>query len=104
MTNTNSSISKRDIIAEIVEDAYTKIYKMRMVGPGSLEATIPRAIVDREARKYKLPIEEFIKLFQVEYLFDDFGGAFMRFRKQLSEDEEILKAEKGIGKDEKQKA
>ena len=81
MTSTNSKLSKRDIIAEIVEDAYSKAYKMRLVGPGSLEATIPRAIVEREARKYRLSIEEFIKVFQVEYLFNDFGGAFIRFRK-----------------------
>jgi hypothetical protein len=50
MTIQNSSVSKRDIIAEIVEDAYTKSYKMKMVGLGSLEAIIPRAIVEREAR------------------------------------------------------
>lgn len=81
MIKQNSSISKRDIIAEIVEDAYTKSYKMRMVGPGSLEATIPRAIVEREARRYGLPIEEFIKLYKVQDLFNDFGGAFVRFRK-----------------------
>jgi len=81
MIKQNSSVSKRDIIAEIVENAYTKSYKMRMVGPGSLEATIPRAIVEREARRYRLPIEEFIKLYKVQYLFNDFGGAFVRFRK-----------------------
>lgn len=93
--SSNSSIStKRDIIAEIVEDAYVKSYKMRMVGAGSsLEATIPRAIVEREARRQKLSVEEFIKLFQVEYLFNDFGGAFLRFR-QPGEDEEALKAKR----------
>ncbi len=90
--NKQNSISKRDIIAEIVQDAYTKSYKMRMVGPGSLKATIPRAIVEREARKCKLSIGEFIKLYQVEYRFNDFDGAFIRFR-QPGEDEEVLKAE-----------
>jgi len=97
MIEQNSTVSKRDIIAEIVEDAYSKACKMRMVGPGSLEATIPRAIVEREARRYKLSIEELIKLYQVEYLFNDFGGAFIRFRRQPSEDEEVLKTRKGIG-------
>ena len=81
MTKQNSTISKRAIIAEIVEDAYSKAYKMRMVGPGSLEATIPRAIVEREARRCRLSIEEFIKVYQVEYFFNDFGGAFLRFKK-----------------------
>jgi len=87
-----------NIIAEIVKDAYAKSYRMRSVGPGSLEATIPRAIVEREARKWGLSIEEFIKVFQIEYLFDDFDGAFLRFKKQPSEDEEEFKAQKKIGK------
>lgn len=98
MVEQNSTISKRHIIAGIVEDAYSKAYKMRMVGPGSLEATIPRAIVEREARRCRLSIEEFIKVYQVEYLFNDFGGAFLRFKRQPGEDEEAPEAQKGIGK------
>ena len=74
-------MSKRDVVAEIIQDAYIKSYKVRMVGPGSLEATIPRAIVEREARRHNLSIEEFIKVYQLEYLFNDFGGAFVRFRR-----------------------
>jgi len=81
MSSKNSIQNKRHIIAEIVEDAYVRSYKMRAVGAGSsLEATIPRAIVEREARKHNLSVEEFIELYRVEYLFDDFGGAFLRFR------------------------
>lgn len=80
----------------MIKDAYIKSYRMRMVGPGSLEATIPRAIVEREARKYELPIEEFIKVYQVQYLYNDFGGAFLRFKKRV-EDEGALKAEEKIG-------
>jgi len=81
MSSNNSILNKRHIIAEIIEDAYVKSYKMRAVGAGSsLEATIPRAIVEREARKHNLSVEEFIELYRVEYLFDDFGGAFLRFR------------------------
>ena len=91
MVEQTSKLSKRDIIAEMVEDAYSKSYKVRIVGPGSLEATIPRAIVEREARRANLSIEEFIKCYQVEYLFNDFGGAFLRFKKQHSGDEEALK-------------
>ena len=97
MNSKNSILTKQDIIAEIVEDAYTKTYRMRLVGAGSsVEATIPRAIVEREARKFKLSVDEFIKLFQVEYLFNDFGGAFLRFKRQPGEDEETLKAQKEI--------
>lgn len=81
MVERSSITGKKDIIAELLADAYTKAYKMRLVGPGSLEATIPRAIVEREARRYSLSVEEFIQVYRVEYLFDDFGGAFLRFRK-----------------------
>lgn len=91
MVERNPIIS--NIIAEIVRDAYAKSYRMRSVGPGSLEATIPRTIVEREARKWGLSVEEFIKVFQIEYLFDDFGGAFLRFKKRPSEDEEEFKTQ-----------
>lgn len=98
MCSTNPTPTKRDIIAEIVRDAYIKSYKMRMVGAGSsLEATIPRTVVEREARRYELSVEKFIKLYQVEYLFDDFGGAFLRFKKQPTEDEEAPEAREKIG-------
>jgi len=90
MIQKTTDISKRDAVAEIVEDAYRKSYKMRLVGPGSLEATIPRAIVEREARRYGFSVEEFIKLYQIEYLFNDFGGAFMRFRK-MAEQSDVKK-------------
>lgn len=73
------SSNKRKIIADIIEDAYAKAYKMRMVGPGSLEATIPRAIVEREAKKHGLSLKSFVQFYKVEWLFNDFGGAFTRF-------------------------
>jgi len=98
MTSTNSNLSKRDIISEIIEDAYSKIYKVRMVGPGSLEATIPRAMVEREARKCKLSIQEFIEVYQVEYRFNDFDGAFLRFKKQPRKDEGEPEAQEKIGR------
>ena len=75
----DQSLSKQDIIASIVQDAYAKSYKMRVVGPGSLEATMPRVIAEREARKHGLSLEEFIELYKVEWLFNDFSGAFIRF-------------------------
>ncbi len=86
MIDKSSITNKREIIAELVDDVYTKAYKMRFVGPGSLEACIPWVIVEREARRCDLSVEKFIKLYQVEYLFDDFGGAFIRFRKAEKSD------------------
>ena len=89
--NKRSPLDKRHIIAEITEDAYIRSYKMRAVGAGSsLEATIPRAIVERDARRHKLSITEFIDLYRVEFLFNDFGGAFVRFTK-VAEDSNAKK-------------
>ena len=86
MSSNRSVHDKRSIVAAITEDAYVKAYKMRAVGAGSsLEATLPRAIVEREARKHRLSLKEFIVLYRVEYLFNDFGGAFIRFRKVAQE-------------------
>ena len=87
MVEERSSASKRDIIADIIEDAYSKTYKMRIVGEVSVEVTLPRAIVEREARKVGLTVVEFIEQYRVEYLFDDFGGAFLRFKEKASETE-----------------
>jgi len=88
MIEKGSGINKHDIIAELVKHAYTKTYKMRLVGPGSVEATIPGAIVEREAKRHGLSVEEFIKVYRVEYLFGDFSGAFIRFTRQPSGHEE----------------
>ena len=81
MAEEEITIDKRRVIADIVEDAYAKSYKMRFVGPGSVEATLPKPIVEREARRLGLTVEEFIEQYQVEYLYNDFGGAFIRFKK-----------------------
>lgn len=69
------------IISITPDDAYSKIFKMRAVGKDgqTVEATIPREIVMREARKRGLTLEQFLAQFRVEWLYDDFGGAFARF-------------------------
>jgi len=77
-------VNKPDIIAAIVKDAYVKSYKMRMVGPGSIEVTLPSVLVKQEASKAGLTIAEFIKQYQIEYLFGSWG-VFIRFIPWLDE-------------------
>jgi hypothetical protein len=70
-----------EIIAITPSDAYSKVFRMRTVGREgkTVEATIPREVVMREARKRGLSLQEFLDRFRVEWLYDDFGGAFARF-------------------------
>lgn len=70
-----------ELIATITDDAYTKIYRLRVTGRDgrTIETSIPKTVVEREARKTELSIEEFLESYRAEWLFDDFGGAFVRF-------------------------
>lgn len=70
-----------ELIATITDDAYKKSYKMRRVGRdrSTLEVSIPASVVEREASNASLPLEEFLEQYRAEWLFDNFGGAFVRF-------------------------
>lgn len=74
------------IIAEIVEDGYTKSYKMTMVGPHSIGTNIPSLIVEREARKVGLTVPAFVEQYRIQYLFGDWG-AFIKFTTLAGEKE-----------------
>lgn len=51
-------------------------YKLRKTGKQwlSWETTIPREVIEREALKAGIPISEFQKMFEAEWLFDNFTG------------------------------
>lgn len=54
---------------------------MRRVGSGrqSIEVTIPAEVVEREAQRQGLSILDFVQNFRAEWLYDNFGGAFIHF-------------------------
>jgi hypothetical protein len=62
----------------IVEDreALKRRYRLRRTGRRwlSWETTIPREVIEREARKLGIPLSEFEKHFEAEWLFDNFAG------------------------------
>jgi len=60
-------------------DAYTKTYKMRPVGDGGVEVTIPLLVIEREARKNGLTVTEFVKRFRAIAHFDSFDGVYYTF-------------------------
>lgn len=51
---------------------YKKEYKMRKVGDGGFEATIPIEVIRRAAAKAGMEPEEFVKTHKVAHLYNDF--------------------------------
>lgn len=63
------------------KDLYKKHYMLRRPFPGSnsVEVTIPYIVIEREATKNNLTVEEFIAQFECECLFDGIEGLLYRF-------------------------
>ena len=87
--NTMAMVKKSPIII-LEEDCYTKDFTIRIAGQdrGSIVTTIPREVVEREARRQGLSVVEFVKGFKAEWLFNNFGGSLLRFipRKEKSKE------------------
>jgi len=66
---------------EIPLDAFKKAYRMQTVGidGNTVRTSVPRAIVEREARKQGLTIDEFISKYKLVWLYDGFVGAYAVF-------------------------
>lgn len=64
-------------------NSYKKHYKMHKVGRwySSYEVSVPGEIVKRCASQADMAPEDFIKEHKVEWVFDNFDGAYMRFIK-----------------------
>jgi len=61
--------------------ALKRRYKLRRTGRQwlSWETTIPREVIEREARRLGIPLAEFDKYFEAEWLFDNFAGLHLVF-------------------------
>ena len=72
------------------EVVYRKDYKMRQVGVGGVEVTIPKLVIERAARKAGQTTGEFVKSHKVSHLFNDFADFDAAYRFiPLEETEEI---------------
>ena len=73
---------KKPPIIILEEDCYTKGFTLRIAGKGagSIVTTVPRDVVVREARRQGLEVEEFVKKYKAEWLFNNFGGSLLRFK------------------------
>ncbi|MHA1869048.1 MAG: hypothetical protein ACTSXD_13475 [Candidatus Heimdallarchaeaceae archaeon] len=67
-----------------LDDSYEKVYKIRKAVPGkSIEnyvITVPKLVLEREAKKYNLTLEEFIKNFRAKCHFNSFKGVYVEFK------------------------
>ena len=60
-------------------ESYRATFKMRIVGEGSVEVTLPKVVVVREARKHGLSLQEFVKQFRAVANFNGIDGILYQF-------------------------
>jgi hypothetical protein len=62
-------------------DTYQKRYKMRALGEDGLNTvvSIPRPVIEREAKKKGLSVEDFIKTHRAVAHYNSFDGVFYAF-------------------------
>jgi len=68
-----------------VKDSYKRRYKMRAVGENGLNivVSIPRVVIEREAERRDLTIEEFLEQFKAVAQYNSFEGVLYTFEGEL---------------------
>lgn len=66
---------------EAINGALRKTYKLRMAIPGAktIEVTFPYEVVEREARKRGLTVQEFLSQYITIAQYDNFDGVLYSF-------------------------
>ena len=55
-------------------------YRVRRAGTGhTIEVSLPKVVVEREARKLDLSPEDFMEEYEIEWLYGNFDGLHARF-------------------------
>ena len=82
-----------------IKDSYKKRYKMRALGQGGLNivVSIPRVVVQREAEKHELTIEEFLEQFKAVAQYDNFEGVRYTFEEIQGELQRPVKLSEEVG-------
>ena len=60
--------------------AHRKRYRMRMVGTGGVESTIPKVVVERAAKENKQTVEDFVMTHDIIHLFGNFDSFTAAYR------------------------
>jgi len=66
---------------EKLDDTYTKTVRMQATGADgkTIRISIPRVVVQKEAKKHNLSLDRFLELYRAEWRFNSFEGAYMLF-------------------------
>lgn len=69
------------MLQEDLTNGYRRVYKIRAIGEDGLNivVSIPREVIDREARKRHLSIDEFIQKFRAVATYNGFEGIHYTF-------------------------
>jgi len=80
-----ASSQEQDMVEQT--DTYKRRYKMRTLGQNGLNTvvSIPRVVIEREAAKKGLSVEEFIEHFRAVAHYNNFDGVFYRFEEVQEE-------------------
>lgn len=74
------SAKPEGVIVISLEDALTRRYDIRKAHSGkTLEATLPREVIEREAKRLGIEVKDFIATYEIEWLYNDFRGLHARF-------------------------
>jgi hypothetical protein len=74
--------SEADIPTEKkLQDTYRKAYLMQAVGTdgNTIRTSVPRQVVEKEARRLSLTVKEFLELYKLEWLYNGFPGVYGTF-------------------------
>ena len=73
---------------EALLDTYQKSYRMQTVGTdgNTVRTSVPREVIEREARKHGLTVDEFVTKFKLVWLYDGFPGIYARFERIESQE------------------
>jgi len=61
--------------------SYIKVYRMQATGADgdTVRVSVPREVVEKEARRLGLSIKQFVSHYRIQWLFNGFEGAWARF-------------------------
>ena len=64
-----------------LKDALTVRYKARKAGAGNrtIQTVIPYEVVEREARRAGLSVDDFLKEYEILFRYNHFGGVHFEF-------------------------
>jgi len=71
-----------DSVTIDLQSALTKNYNIRFNGPYILETTLPKDVLEREARVQGMSLSEYVRSFELIWHYGSFPGMYVEFRRK----------------------